>query len=378
MGTSTSTPWGSATAHQPTDALDGVVLDVAPARMLAVVGPSGSGKSTLLRVVAGLLRADRGDVRLGGRSLLGVPPERRGISMMFQKPLLFPHLDVLDNVAFADRTAGAPRARARAAARGHLDVVRLGDLASRRPRELSGGQEQRVALARALAAHPDVLLLDEPFSALDAELRAAMHTLLEEVRARFEPTTVMVTHDLAEAAMADSVAVLEAGRVVQHGTVDELYRRPAGVTVARLLGGFSELAGTPVDGGYECVLGVVAAPTRPAGVPAVVLVRQESVEIVDEYDVRATAAGLVTRATRAGTRQVATVTLDPSTAGAPAAPVLVELAPGVPAPVGSRVGVRLTGPLVPVPAPSELARARADVDRSREGAMDGALVRDRQ
>ena len=94
--------------HQPTDALDGVVLDVAPARMLAVVGPSGSGKSTLLRVVAGLLRADRGDVRLGGRSLLGVPPERRGISMMFQKPLLFPHLDVLDNVAFADRTAGSP------------------------------------------------------------------------------------------------------------------------------------------------------------------------------------------------------------------------------------------------------------------------------
>lgn len=364
--------------HQQNDALDEITLDVAPGQLLAVVGPSGSGKSTLLRVVAGLLRPDRGDVQLGGRSLVAVPPERRGISMMFQKPLLFPHLDVLDNVAFADRTAGMPRARARSAARSHLDVVRLGDLASRRPRELSGGQEQRVALARALAPHPQVLLLDEPFSALDPELQVAMHDLLKQVRARFEPTTMMVTHDLGEAAMADKVAVLDDGRVVQHDTIDELYRRPASVTVARLLGGFSELVGTAVDGGYECALGVVTTASPFPDGRSVVLVRQESVTIVDEHDPHVAATGLVVGATRAGTRQVATVEVEGARAGGRAAAVLVELAPGVPAPIGARVRVQLTGPLVHVPAGSDVAPARADVDRPSEGAVDGARVGDRQ
>ena len=364
--------------HRDLDALDAVTLGVAPAHLLAVVGPSGSGKSTLLRVVAGLLRPDRGEVRLGERSLLEVAPERRGISMMFQKPLLFPHLDVLDNVAFADRAAGLPRARARAAARGYLDVVHLADLARSRPRELSGGQEQRVALARALAARPQVLLLDEPFSALDPELRATMHALLEEVRAAFAPTTVMVTHDLAEAAMADTVAVLDKGRVVQHAGIDTLYRRPASVTVARLLGGFSELVGTPVEGGYDCPLGFVPAPSPRLGEPTVVLVRQEALEVLDEHDPHAAASGLVVGSARAGTRQVAKVELDPPPHGGPAASVLVELPPGVPAPVGRRVGVRVAGALVPVPGLSAGREARADVDRSREGAVDGALVRDRQ
>ncbi len=364
--------------HQDRDALSGVTLSVPPAHLLAVVGPSGSGKSTLLRVVAGLLQADRGDVRLGGRSLLGVAPERRGISMMFQKPLLFPHLDVLDNVAFADRAAGVPRASARAAARGYLDVVHLSDLARRRPRELSGGQEQRVALARARAARPEVLLLDEPFSALDPELRAAMHLLLGEIRERFDPTTVMVTHDLAEAAMADTVAVLDQGRLVQHADVDELYARPASVTVARLLGGFSELAGTPVEGGYECPLGIAPAPSPRPGVPAVVLVRQEALVLVDEHDPHSAAAGLVVGSTRAGTRRVATVELEPTADGGPTSPVLVELDPGVRAPVGRRVGVRVTGALTHVPQASGAAQARRDVHGAGEGAVHGALVSDRQ
>lgn len=364
--------------HRDTDALEAITLGVAPARLLAVVGPSGSGKSTLLRVVAGLLRADRGDVRLDGRSLLDVAPERRGISMMFQKPLLFPHLDVLDNIAFADRAAGMPRSGARAAARGYLDVVHLAELARRRPRELSGGQEQRVALARALAARPQVLLLDEPFSALDPELRASMHTLLEEVRATFEPTTVMVTHDLVEAAMADTVAVLDEGRVVQHADIDELYDRPANVTVARLLGGFSELVGTPAEGGYDCPLGFVAAPSPQPGRPVIVVVRQESLTLVEEHDPHVAARGLVVGSTRNGTRRVVSVELEAPTGGGPTASVLVELAPGVPAPVGRRVGVRLTGPLSHVPGASGVLQGGGDVHRTGEGAVHGALVRDRQ
>ena len=194
--------------------------------MLAVLGPSGSGKTTLLRVAAGLEQPESGDVLLDGTSVLGVPPERRDLTVMFQKPHLFPHLSVLDNVAFADRLRGRSRSQSRAAAQRYLDLVHLGDLARRRPRQLSGGQEQRVALARALAANRRVMLLDEPFSALDTDLRTSMHQLLGEVRAALDPTIVMVTHDLDEAGLADRVAVLVEGRIEQFDTIPALYSGP--------------------------------------------------------------------------------------------------------------------------------------------------------
>ncbi len=258
-----------------------VSLDVRASEMIAVLGPSGSGKSTLLRVVAGLEPATSGDVLLDGVSMLGVPPERRDLTVMFQKPLLFPHLSVLDNVAFADRLRGRSRSQRRAAAQRYLDLVELGDLSRRRAGQLSGGQEQRVALARALAARPRVMLLDEPFSALDTALRSSMHQLLAEVRAALDPTVVMVTHDLDEAAMAERVAVLVAGRIEQFDRVQALYTTPRTLAVARLVGGFNELPGTVRSGVHHSPLGTFAVPpsAQVAG-PSILLARKERLALV--------------------------------------------------------------------------------------------------
>lgn len=272
-----------------------VDLTVDSGQMLAVVGPSGSGKSSTLRVTAGLVDADAGDVLVGGVSLRSHPPERRGMSMLFQRPLLFPHLTVLDNVGFADRVAGRSRRVARARAGAYLELVHLAHLAGRAPATLSGGQEQRVALARALAAEPRVLLLDEPFSSLDAGVRATMHELLAEVRAALAPTTVIVTHDLDEAALADQVAVLVAGRVHQVDTVARLYRQPASREVARVLGGFAEIEGHVERGSHHSALGVLPLPDTvgvTAG-PATALVRREALRTTSVDDPTAVLAGVV-------------------------------------------------------------------------------------
>lgn len=278
-------------AHPRSDrpTLSGVDLHIEAGDMLALIGPSGSGKTSTLRILSGLEQPDRGDVLVAGVSQLGVAPERRAMSMMFQRPLLFPHLNVVDNVAFSGRVSGAARDAARDRALAFLELVHLPEFALRRTQELSGGQEQRVALARALAASPRVLLLDEPFSALDPGVRADMHDLLAEVRAVLEPTTVMVTHDLDEAALADRVAVLVDGTIHQMGTVAALYRRPASLAVARVLGGFSEVDGQITAGAHRSVFGEfpltrqeleqVADPAsarRPGAQAATLLVRREA------------------------------------------------------------------------------------------------------
>ncbi len=260
--------------------LEGIDVEVEDGAMLAVVGPSGSGKSTLLRVTAGLEAPGSGTVHLDDRDVTALPPEQRELTVMFQQPHLFTHLDVLDNVAFGPRLQGQSRRTARATAAKYLDLVHLADLARRRAPELSGGQQQRVALARALATERSVLLLDEPFSSLDTELRAAMHDLLAEVRAALSPTVLMVTHDLDEAALADQVAVLVAGRFAQVGPLFELYARPANVTVARLLGGFNEVPGVVVDGRHDSVLGGVSLPSEcTVDGPATLLLRREQLRL---------------------------------------------------------------------------------------------------
>ena len=307
-----------------TATLEGIDVDVEDGAMLAVVGPSGSGKSTLLRIAAGLEAPAAGAVHLDGRDVTGLPPEQRGLTVMFQHPHLFTHLDVLDNVAFGPRLQGQSRRTARVTAAKYLDLVHLADLARRRAPELSGGQQQRVALARALATERSVLLLDEPFSSLDTELRAAMHELLAEVRAALSPTVMMVTHDLDEAALADRVAVLVAGRFAQVGPMFELYARPANLTVARLLGGFNEVPGTIEGGRHLSVMGEVTVP-RDCAVdgPATLLLRREQLRL--EAPGTPGTPGRIVNVSQAGPRQVVDVETDVHPGSTPTGRLRVEV-----------------------------------------------------
>lgn len=321
-----------------------VDLAVQAGQMMALVGPSGSGKTTVLRLVAGLESPAAGEVLVAGISQLGVPSERRGMTMMFQRPLLFPHLDVLDNIAFADRVAGTRRSQARRRAAKYLDMVHLSGLGNRRPNALSGGQEQRVALARALASQPGVLLLDEPFSALDAGIRHSMHELLAEVRALVEPTTLIVTHDMDEAAMADTVAVMAAGRIQQVAHVDTLYAQPATVDVARVLGGFAEVYGHARGGMHYSHVGVVPLPatSRSLTGPAVLLARREGLRLLDASRDEAVYTGRVVSVRRNGMRQSALVAPDSATSTR-AERLWAEADLGSQVSPGQRVGMRLTG-----------------------------------
>ena len=220
-----------------------VALQAGTGRTVAVVGPNGAGKTTLLRALAGLVRLDRGRVEIGNRLMEDVyggtrlPPDQRPVGMVFQDLLLFPHLDVLDNVAYGlRRRRSLPKREARGQAGPWLDRLALAPLAHRRPAELSGGEAQRVALARALATEPELLLLDEPLSALDASARPAARELLAAHLAGITAVRLLVTHDAGEAAaLADQVVVLEAGRVVQQGTAAELRASPASPYVADLV-----------------------------------------------------------------------------------------------------------------------------------------------
>ncbi len=325
-------------AGRPT--LADVDLTVQDGEMIAVLGPSGSGKTTLLRVAAGLEPPESGDVLLDGTSVLDVPPEGRDLTVMFQKPHLFPHLSVLDNVAFADRLRGRSRADSRATAQRFLELVHLGDLGRRRPRQLSGGQEQRVALARALAAGRRVMLLDEPFSALDTSLRTSMHQLLGEVRAALDPTVVIVTHDLDEAGLADKVAVLVEGRIEQFDTIGALYTRPRTLAVARLVGGFNELPGIVESGVHRSPLGAFAVPAEAhAAGGAVLLVRKERLAVVDP-DTAAALTGRVVQVRQSGPHRDVVVELDP-VRGGDRVRVEVEVRLGTTLRPGDRTGVRL-------------------------------------
>jgi len=223
--------------YESTPVLDGLSLDVPAGSLTALLGPSGCGKTTALRVAAGLLAPSAGDVWLGATRLTNVPAERRGMGVVFQKPLLFPHLTVAGNVAFGPEMRGLPADRVRDEVTAALRLVQLEHLGQRRPRELSGGQEQRVSLARALVTQPPVLLLDEPFAALDEHLRAEMRALVVDVQRRLGVTTLFVTHDQEEAtAMANEVALVLDGRVAQCGPPRDFYTAPVSAAVARFFG----------------------------------------------------------------------------------------------------------------------------------------------
>jgi len=230
----------------PTRAVDDVSVTVADGEFFTLVGPSGCGKTTTLRLVAGFEEPDAGDVRFGGESVAGVPPEDRDVGIVFQSYALFPHMTVGENVAYGLRFRDPPggvSTEERVA--DLLELVDLPGMADREPSELSGGQQQRVALARALAPGPSVLLLDEPMSALDARLRERLRGQVKEIQRELDITTVYVTHDQEEAlSISDRVAVMHDGRVEQVGTPEEVYREPASRFVAEFVGDNNVLDGT--------------------------------------------------------------------------------------------------------------------------------------
>jgi ABC-type Fe3+/spermidine/putrescine transport system ATPase subunit len=221
-------------AHLALDRLD---LTVERGSFLTLLGPSGSGKTTTLRIIGGFERPDSGEVLLNGQRVNSLPPERRDTATVFQSGALFPHLTVLDNVAYGLQMRGRPRGAAEVAARAMLEMVRLGALASRYPAELSGGQKQRVALARALVVEPAVVLFDEPLSALDIALRADLRSEIRALHHRLGFTAVFVTHDPAEAmALSDQVAVMLDGRLIQTDTPERIFAAPLNARVHALLG----------------------------------------------------------------------------------------------------------------------------------------------
>jgi putative spermidine/putrescine transport system ATP-binding protein len=244
-------------------------LDVRAAEFLTLLGASGSGKSTILNALAGFAPADAGDIRIGGRSVVSIPPEQRNLGMVFQNYSLFPHMSVFDNVAFPLRMRRMDRREIEKAVNRVLDIVRLGGLAKRMPKELSGGQQQRVALARAIVFEPPVLLMDEPLGALDLKLREMLQFEIKEIQHQIGCTVIYVTHDQREAlAMSSRIVVLREGRIEQVGTPSEMYDHPRTRFVAQFIGQTNILAASPIEGGV-CLpeLGVsYAGPLpRPSG-----------------------------------------------------------------------------------------------------------------
>lgn len=242
-------------------------LAVESGSLTALLGPSGSGKTTTMKLIAGLLAPDDGDIALDGQPITRLPPERREVAMVFQTPLLFPHLTVAENLGFGLRMRGQSRERAAPQIAAMLDRVRLTGLGQRRPAQLSGGQQQRAALARALILRPKVLLLDEPLSNLDPTLRDEMRGLIRTLQRETGITTLVITHDQAEAvALSDKIALLLDGRIAQHARPEDFYQRPATEAVARFFGAVNFIAGTARDGAFHSALGPLALPpAAPAG-----------------------------------------------------------------------------------------------------------------
>jgi len=269
-----------------TAALDGLSLSVPRGEFLALLGPSGSGKTTLLRVVAGLEFAESGAIEIDGRSMRDVPARKRGIGLVFQHYALFRHMTVARNVAFGLEVRRRRERPAAAAIRCRVDelleLMGIGELASRYPEQISGGQRQRVALARALAIEPSLLLLDEPFGALDAKVRKNLRIWLRELHNRMGLTSIFVTHDQNEALeMADRVAVLRAGRIEQVETPDRLYAEPINAFVHEFLGESVRLECVVSDGVARFHgLCRVRLPTRCDPGPAIALLRPHEIGLL--------------------------------------------------------------------------------------------------
>ena len=273
------------TYHYPgtKQGLNDITLSVNLGELLAVIGPSGSGKSTLLKLVSGLTTGYSGSITLAGKDLANEPVHARNIGMVFQNYALFPHLNVLDNIAYGLKLRKVAKDDREAKAKALLDVIGMNEFANRSTTQLSGGQQQRVALARALAIDPKALLLDEPLAALDANIRGQLRDQICSIQRRFNATTLLVTHDQEEAlTMADRVAVMKEGHLLQLSTPEDIYQRPVSTAVAEFVGLSTIFTGVVI--GQDLVeLGfmklVAATEGRPARQVVHVLIRPEHVQI---------------------------------------------------------------------------------------------------
>jgi len=293
-------------------AVQGLDLEVAPGELVALLGPSGCGKTTTLRLVAGFLTPDAGEILVGGRRVSAprdvVPPERRRMAMIFQSYALWPHMTVAQNVGYGLRFNGVPRSARDAKVAEILRVVQLSGYESRYPGQLSGGQQQRVAVARALVVEPEILLLDEPLSNLDANLREEMRFEIRRLHEAFGITTLYVTHDQAEAmVISDRVAVLHRGRLAQVGRVADLFERPRTRFVAEFIGKTNLVDAVGEAPGVVARDGVrlrVGGDSVPRGAAVALSIRPHTLVLVGEGEPASAAdnvlAGVVERATYLG------------------------------------------------------------------------------
>jgi iron(III) transport system ATP-binding protein len=259
-------------------AVDGIDLTIRKGELVTFLGPSGCGKTTSLRLIAGLELPSEGQMVIAGRDVSRDPASERNVGMVFQSYALFPHMTVLDNVAYSPVIRGLPKAEARAKAREILDQIGLTGLHDRLPSELSGGQQQRVAVARAIVQQPDVLLFDEPLSNVDAKLRRRVRAEIRALQRRFGLTAVYVTHDQEEAlAVSDRIVVMEKGRIAQIGTPRELYDQPANSFVADFIGDANLMKGA-VSGGVFAA-GGLALPVAGGDGAATLSIRPERIRL---------------------------------------------------------------------------------------------------
>jgi spermidine/putrescine ABC transporter ATP-binding subunit len=278
-------------------AVEGVSLSIEKGTFLTLLGPSGCGKTTILRSIAGLVNPSAGDIEIAGRRMNDVPIHKRNIGLVFQNYALFPHKTIFDNIAFGLKYRNVPKGTIAEKVKRALEIVRLPGVEKKLPSELSGGQQQRIALARAIVIEPDVLLLDEPLSALDANLREEMRVELKQIQRQTGITTIFVTHDQGEAlAMSDRVVVMNKGRIEQMGSPFEVYERPQTEFVAGFLGNANFLQATVaaiegeavqvrLDGGSGLLVGGgCAKPVKP-GDAVKVVVRAEKVVVTPECTV---------------------------------------------------------------------------------------------
>jgi iron(III) transport system ATP-binding protein len=337
--------------------LKGVSLEAPRGTLTAVLGPSGSGKTTLLRALAGFASPEEGSIEIGGRVVdapgTHVPPESRGIGYVPQEGSLFPHLDIAANIGFGlARRARGQRGLRKARVEELLELIGLSGLGHRYPHQLSGGQQQRVALARALAPSPALVLMDEPFSSLDAGLRASVRADVRGILKGLATTAILVTHDQDEAlSMADQVVVLREGVVVQQGTPQQLYDNPADRSLAAFIGEANLLRGVLTDQGVNSILGTLATRS-PAGLAngaqVTALIRPEQIRVLPEgapglagrvvacdYFGHDTLLGIAPEGAGAAARD----------SGAEAPPLTVRTGYEGSLPLGARVSLAVTGPV---------------------------------